>query len=51
MIGFKRHTDLSGYLTELQLGAVLGQCGVQELVLLCGLDHAPPVQHEGATAG
>lgn len=31
------------YLTVLQLRAVLSQCGVQELVLLCGLDHPTAV--------
>lgn len=31
------------YLAVLQLRAVLGQCGVQELVLLFGLDHPAAV--------
>lgn len=35
------------YLVVLQLGAVLGQCGVQELVLLCGLDHTTPAKVRG----
>lgn len=36
------------YLTVLQLRAVLGQHGVEELVLLRGLDHAAPAQDEGS---
>ncbi|KAF3860958.1 hypothetical protein F7725_001213, partial [Dissostichus mawsoni] len=35
------------YLVELQLVAELGQSGIQELVLLCGLDHTTSAQDGG----
>lgn len=35
------------HLSVVQLAAVLGQCGVQELVLLRGLDHATSAEGEG----
>lgn len=40
----KNHWSGVRYLVMLLLGAVLSQSGVQELVLLCGLDHPTSAQ-------